>query len=414
MGFGGGIIMGLNKKYSGYRSFDYLERGKDFKEFDLVEGEGIFEPYLIPLNEEEGQRVKDLAAKCVIISLHEHPHLFPKDIRETIPYEKQVRIATAYEALADSCWDAVFDNFMDGTAMITSKSGWKWSDAIYDMGMRLCDLAHQDFIIRVERVDDIYRAHKEGKIGLVSAQEGAAMIENELDRIEILYGYGVRLLGITYSESNHLGTGLKEPRDGGLTSFGRRAVERMNKIGMAIDVAHSSDQTQLDTIEASTKPIFITHTGARSLWNIKRLATDQSIKACADKGGVIGIEAAPHTTLTAKNPKHNIESYMEHFEYVKDLVGIDHVAFGPDTLYGDHVGLHHVFAEALSIGDATKGKKEKDSPRFEEVPYVKGIENPTEASHNILRWLVKQRYSDQDIAKVLGENILRVLKEVWQ
>jgi membrane dipeptidase len=93
-------------------------------------------------------------------------------------------------------------------------------------------------------------------------------------------------------------------------------------------------------IEQSTKPIFLTHVGARTLWDSKRLTPDQVLKACAHKGGVIGIEAAPHTTITHKNPAHNLDSYMEHFEYIKDLVGIDHVAFGPDTLYGDHVGLH--------------------------------------------------------------------------
>ena len=408
--------MGINKKYSGYRSFDYLERGKDFKEFTLIHGENAFEPFLIELTAEQEKRVEELAENTIMISLHEHPHLFPADIRETMSYEKEVRVATAYEALANSYWDAVFDNFMDGTAMITSKHGWKWSDIIYDLGMRFCDLAHQDFLVKGESVEDIYRAHAEGKVALIAAQEAATMIENELDRIEILYGFGVRVMGITYSESNALGSGLREPRDGGLTSFGYQAVSRMNKVGMAIDCSHSSDQTSLDTIGASHKPIFLTHTGARSLWNIKRLAPDEVLRACADKGGVIGIEAAPHTTLTEKNPQHNIEAFMEHFEYIKNLVGVDHVAFGPDTLYGDHVGLHHVFAEALSIDQSHQGEGDAQAkgPQFEEVDYVKGIENPTEGSKNILRWLVKHEYSDSDIAKVLGENIIRVLKDVWQ
>ena len=108
--------------------------------------------------------------------------------------------------------------------------------------------------------------------------------------------FGIRQLGITYSESNSLGTGLKEVRDGGLTSFGYEAVERMNKGGMAIDCAHASDQTSLDVVAASQKPhLFDPIPGRESLWNTKRLAPDEVIKACADKGGVIGIEArAPH------------------------------------------------------------------------------------------------------------------------
>lgn len=408
--------MGIHKKYSGYQSFDYLERGRDFKEFDLIQRENAFEKYEIPLSTEQEDRVHSLAEQNILISLHEHPHLFPVDILETQAYEKEARIFTAYKELADSYWDAVFDNFMDGTAMITSKHGWKWSDILYDLGMRLCDLSHQDFLVKCEKVDDIYNAHREGRIALIVALEGAAMIENELDRIEILYGIGVRVTGITYSESNSLGSGLKEPRDGGLTSLGYQAVERMNEVGMAIDCAHSSDQTTLDVVDCSRKPIFLSHTGARSLWNIKRLAPDKVLSACADKGGVIGIEAAPHTTLTKNHPCHDIESFMEHFEYIKDLVGIDHVAFGPDTLYGDHVGLHHLYADALSIDSShqARGVERAQPPSFEEVEYVKGIENPTEGSKNILRWLVKHDYSDEDIAKVLGQNILRVLKEVWQ
>jgi membrane dipeptidase len=405
--------MGTNKKYSGYTSFDYLDAGKDFESFELVEGASTFEPYLLPLSAEQESRVEDLAAKTVMISLHEHPHVFPVDITQTPVYEKQARIFTAYAELANSYWDAVFDNFMDGCAMITSKHGWKWNDIIYDLGMRFSDLAHQNLLIKCETVDDIHRAYRDGQIALVVALEAATMIENELDRIEILYGFGVRQMGITYSESNMLGSGLRERGDGGLTSFGRQAVKRMNDVGMAIDCAHTGVQTTLDVVAASEKPIFLTHTGARALWNIRRLAPDEVLKACAGKGGVIGVEAAPHTTLTENNPDHNIEGFMEHFEYIKALVGIDHVAFGPDTLYGDHVGLHHVFAAALSIDETHEGG-ENESPQFDEVPYVKGIENPTEASHNILRWLVKHEYSDEEIAKVLGGNILRVLDEVWQ
>ncbi len=107
---------------------------------------------------------------------------------------------------------------------------------------------------------------------------------------------------------------------------------------------------------------------------------------------------------------------MEHFEYVKDLVGIDHVAFGPDTLYGDHVGLHRVYSAALSIEASHKGdddNPERRTPGFEHVEYVLGVENATEASKDILRWLVKHHYREEDIAKVLGGNVLRVLGEVW-
>jgi membrane dipeptidase len=320
-------------------------------------------------------------------------------------------MATAFLGLAAGHWDGVFDNLMDGIGTIHSGSGWQWDDVLHDLGMRLCDLAHQDFVIHCLRVGDIRRAHGEGRVALVASMEGAAMIEHEVDRIDLLYGFGVRALGITYSESNALGNGLKERGDGGLTAFGRKAVERMNKVGMLIDCSHCGDQTTLDTIEHSDHPILLSHIGARALWDSNRLAPDEVLEACAARGGVIGIEAAPHTTLTRNHRTHDLEAFMEHFEYVVKLVGIDHVGFGPDSLYGDHVGLHRVYASNLSLEESHGGGR--PDQQYEEVEYVRGLENPTEGSRNLVRWLVKHGYSDEDIEKVMGGNALRLLSEVW-
>ena len=404
--------MGLDKKYDGYRSFQYLERDHDYRGFDLSKADERIAPDLVPLGEEEEARYRRLAAECVMVSLHEHIGNFPDRIEETPAYVREGRMSTAFDALSRSCWDAVLDNMMDGICTIESKGGWKWTEVTHDLGMHLADLAHQSFLIHCKGVDDIRRAHAEGRIAWVATIEGAMMIENELDRIEVLYGFGVRSMGVTYSESNGLGSGLKETHDGGLTTFGRRAVERMNKVGMLIDCSHCGDQTTLDVIEASAKPIVISHIGARALWDTKRMAPDDVMKACAAKGGVVGVEAAPHTTLTEAHSRHSIESYMEHFEYIKDLVGIDHVGFGPDTVYGDHVGLHRTYKANLSINSAHKGKG-GSGPGYEEVEYVRGLENPTEGSHNILRWLVKHGYSAEDIGKVVGGNALRLFAEVW-
>ncbi|KPU42336.1 membrane dipeptidase (peptidase family M19) [Oxobacter pfennigii] len=400
--------MVMKKAYKGYKAYEYLEKGVDYKEFKMPKAIGRVPEYYVPLTDEQEKRLLEVVDKSIIISLHDHPVFFPEDMSQVFEYNREGRQIAAYEALSKSYLDVVFDNFMDGTCTIGSKAGWKWNDVLHDLGMRLCDLAHQDFVIRAEKVDDIIKAYKEGKIALVPTIEGAAMLENEVERVEILYGFGVRLMGITYSEANSLGSGLKEKNDGGLTALGYKVVERMNKVGMAIDCSHVGDKTTIDIINASTKPVIISHCGSRDLWNSRRLKPDDLLKACADKGGVIGIEAAPHTTLTLKNREHTIDSFMEHFEHLVDVIGIDHLAFGPDTLYGDHVGLHHAFASNLSIKSSHEGTAD-----FEEVEYVKGLENPTEASINIVRWLVKHNYSDEDIAKVLGGNIIRALKDNW-
>ncbi|WP_102126542.1 dipeptidase [Deinococcus planocerae] len=395
------------KNYTGYKSFSYLEPGTDYKVWPLSPELNRVPSRRVEVTPEQEDRVRRLFREHLMISLHDHCFVAPQDLSQFLEFRRWGRDFTGYEGLSVSGLDAVFDNLMNGTAMITSRGGWKWEDIIYDLGMRLSDIAHQEMVVHCKTTEDIVNAKKNGQIAFVVSIEGAAMIENELDRLDILYGLGVRCLGIAYSEGNQLGGGLKEPRDGGLTTFGRQAVRRMNKLGIAIDVSHSGDQTSLDTIEVSEKPIFITHAGARALWNSNRLKPDEVIKACAAKGGVIGIEAAPHTTLTERHPRHSIESFMEHFEYCVNLVGIDHVAFGPDVLFGDHVGLHHALSEALSIG-ASRGHLP-----YEEVEYVDGIENPAEAFPNIVRWLVKHGYSDEDIAKAVGGNVMRVLKEAW-
>lgn len=395
------------KRYKGYKSYQYLEPSIDYKAFELDKELNRVPSRKVEVTEEQERRVERLFRDNLVISLHDHCFIAPKNLNEFLEFRRWGRDFTGYEGLAASGLDCVFDNLMDGTAMITSRGGWKWEDIVFDIGMRLSDIAHQDMVVLATTTQHIRDAKANQQIAFVLSIEGAAMIENELDRIDVLYGLGVRCLGIAYSEGNALGAGLKEPRDGGLTMFGRKAVRRMNKLGIAIDISHAGDQTSLDTIQASEHPVFITHAGARALWNSPRLKPDAVIKACAERGGVIGIEAAPHTTITQKNPRHSIDSFMEHFEYCVELVGIDHVTFGPDVLFGDHVGLHTVLAEALSL-DASKG-----SQSYPKVEWVDGLENPAEAFPNIVRWLVKHNYSDDEIAKVIGGNTMRVLEQVW-
>ncbi|MGM0717957.1 MAG: dipeptidase [Halobacteriota archaeon] len=391
--------MGSNKQYDGYKSYDYLAVGDDYRAFTLPERHSGFDPYEIPLTDEETERAREVAADNYVVSFHEHPFYFPDDLDEDLwDYIREGRAVTAYEHLAETALDGVFDMHFDGLASIHSQHGWKWDDIVHDVSMRACDIAHSEYAISCDGVNDIRRAYDEGKLAVVPALESAAMIENELDRIEQLYGMGVRSMGITYTASNALGTGEGGiyKRDGGLTSFGVAAVERMNKVGMAISTSHSSPQTTLDVCEASEKPVFDTHALARRAGVGKRGASDEELEAIADTGGVIGILSSTHLP--------DIDTYMAHFEYIVDLVGIDNVAFGPDVLYGDHTALLEVLADfhGIELPETTL-----------QNPYVKGLENPTEAWNNIIRWLVKSDYTDEEIKKVLGENILHALEESW-
>src|SRR5262245_9728267 len=148
---------------------------------------------------------------------------------------------------------------------------------------------------------------------------------------------------------------------------------------------------------------FLSHSGARALCDEGKLKTDDLLKAVADTGGMVGVEASPHTTIGVRNPRHSLEAVMEHVEYCIDVMGIDHVGFGPDLVFGDHVGFHDLYAEAMDTGEV--GVHEK-------VPYVEGLENVSEFP-NVIRWLVAHDYDDETIAKLVGRNALEALARVW-
>ena len=388
-----------------YRSYDYLDAGA-VPQFDLDDEYDRVPAYELGLDEQQQARAARLLAENIVISLHDHPVRFPRDMAQTPDYNRTGRQHTAFEGLARSGMTVVFDNMMDGTACVTGHAPWRWDDIVTDLGMRQADLAHQRQVVVGRTVADLHDAKRTGRIALVFGLEAATPIENELDRLDVLFGLGLRQIGIAYNESNALGSGLGDPGDGGLTAFGRRAVQRMNAVGLAIDISHSSDRTGIETCAASSAPVFMTHAGARALWDIPRLKGDDVLRAVADTGGVIGMSAAPHTTISQAHREHSIASVMDHFDYIADLVGIDHVAFGPDTLFGDHVGLHTTFAHLLSAATSA-------APEHPRVPYVAGLESPVENFPNITGWLVRRGLSDGEIARVLGGNILRALERIW-
>jgi membrane dipeptidase len=219
-----------------YRAYSYLPAGT-LPPFDLTPEFGRVPPYQgASLTDEQARRSAALLRDSLVISLHDHPVRFPADMGETPAYNRTGRQHAAYAGLRASGVDIIFDNLMDGTACVTGSAPWQWNDIITDLGLRLAGLAHAPGFDLIKTVADIDGARAAGTVGLVFGLEAATPIENELDRLDVLYGLGIRQIGIAYSDANTLGSGLSEPTDGGLTAFGHRAVIRMNQLGLAIDL----------------------------------------------------------------------------------------------------------------------------------------------------------------------------------
>ncbi len=249
------------KSYDGYRSYSYLKAGEDYQDIPLAKDTDRVPSATVELSAAEDKRARAILDGEQIVSMHDHTSIFPEDMGRVLEQRRQGRDATGYAGLAASDTDIVFENFMDGTATITSNRGWKWDDMLFDLGMRSSDIDHQGMVYLATRYDDLLRAKPSGRVAFVPWLEAATAIENEIDRVDVLYGFGVRGMGITYSEANTLGSGLREKNDSGLSDLGRAVVKRMNRLGMTIDIAHCGDRTGLEVIEASAKPITITHAG---------------------------------------------------------------------------------------------------------------------------------------------------------
>ena len=392
---------------NGYQSFQYLTPGKHYRAFELPGSERYQSTMNIELTQSQERFYETLLKYYPIVSLRDHGFVVPKNPEDIIPYCRQLHTEFDYQGLSRSGVDVIFENFMDGISIVTSQNGLKWNDVILTLGMRFSDIAKQDTVYLARTYEDLFEAKRTNRIAILPSLEAASILENEVDRVDVLYGLGVRCMGITYNEANTLGSGLTEKRDAGLTKFGRKVVERMNRLGMVIDISHCGDQTSLDVIEASTQPVMITHAGARKVWDSPRMKSDEVLQACAEKGGIIGVCAAPNTTLSMRNPnEHSIHSVMEHLEYMINLVGIDHVGLGPDTFFGDHVALQNAFDGMLSLHES------HGNDEYEISPFVKGLENPSEATKNMIRWLIQKEYKIQDMEKITGGNALRVLKQI--
>lgn len=399
------------KKWDGYTSWSFLEPEVDYDRYPLERQLNRFPEYDFGLSSNEQERFEEFIEKNVIIDLHEHLNVFPV---EGILRARR-RVFQAYEGLAHAGLDAVISN--GGMAYPSA------DQSLNFLGMTQADMAHQSMAVPALKVDDVITAQKKGKVAVALSFEHFSCIGNDIDKVDLYFGLGLRACGLVYSQSNLIGTGGEERKDGGLTDFGYDVVNRMNKTGIIIDVSHCSDLTAKEAAEASAKPIMASHVGSRTLTYNKRMLPDDVLQTIAERGGLVGAEAAGFAPRTQKHPEATIECTLDHIKYLIELLGIDHVGGGPDSFYGDHAQMYKESGEARHRrpSDARPWPGELP-PRLNsyemraktppEHPYVQGLENPGEFI-NIAKGLIRDGYSDDEIAKVMGLNALKIMKTCW-
>lgn len=262
---------------------------------------------------------------------------------------------------------------------------------------------HNDRLMLVRSAGDIRRAKDSGRTGLYVYFQSPEPIDRQMWRLRLFYELGLRVLQLTYNERCLVGDGCAEPTDAGLSEFGRQLIKECNGLGIAVDVSHSGDRTTLEAIEASSQPILITHGMARALCDNRRCKTDEAVKACAEKGGVIGVQAmAP---FISRKPNPTLDDLLDHVDYFVQMIGPDAVGLGLDLTTGHERDDFGKLGYKPEIYDGLW----KDGV----MQTVPGIGNLAEVP-NITNGLLRRGYGPSDVQKILGGNFLRVLGTVWR
>lgn len=254
-----------------------------------------------------------------------------------------------------------------------------------------------DKFIIVKKSEDILKAKQENKLALGFWFQGSTPLANDINLIETYYTLGIRHILLAYNTRNSIGDGILEKNDAGLSVFGYKIIEEMNRVGMLIDMSHGGIKTSLDVIEASKDPIIFSHSNAQGINPHIRNLTDEQIKAITNKNGVIGINGAG-LILGVEEP--TTKKYIEHIKYISDLVGsVDNIAIGLDLIY---------FNEMLPVFFEKSGLNYPAGY----LGSMKGLQ--PEQIDEIIETLMDSHYSEEDIKKILGGNFLRVASKVWK
>jgi len=246
---------------------------------------------------------------------------------------------------------------------------------------------HPNQFVRIDCASDLERAKVSGRLGIVIGQQNSRHFRT-VDDVDCSYSLGQRVSQLTYDD-NEIGGGSTDPRDVGLTPYGAQIVDRMNALGMAVDISHCSDRTTLDTLHASRKPVLVTHSNCRALVATSpRCKTDEAIRLLAAQGGVIGITMV-RGFVQASGPA-TIEDVLDHIDHVVKLVGVEHVGIGSDV--------------------DLDGRDSRIRPRkrfdLDGIDYSQKIYDLTEG-------LIRRKYSPENIELILGGNFQRALAAIW-
>ena len=292
--------------------------------------------------------------------------------------------------------------WLDDAAFVRAKdtiAKWKQTIAMYP-----------DVLMPIENGADLDRAHREKKLGQIFGFQGTEPLGEDLERIPMFRALGVRVIQLTHNRRNLVGDGSLEPGNAGLSNYGHEVVERLNAEKIVVDLAHGSQRTMREGILASKAPPLISHTGCRALSDLPRNTPDEELRLLADRGGVAGMIFWPYLRRDTQPMAIDL---VRHIEHAIDVCGEDHVGLGSDTPVAPvertpawEKENRANIADMVEQGVFERGRPE-DLYLF--IPDL----NRADRYEVLAGMLAKRGHSEARIAKIMGGNFARVMREVW-
>ena len=256
-----------------------------------------------------------------------------------------------------------------------------------------------DLYVLVQKIEDVDRARKEGKLAITINFQGTNVLANDLGMVEVFYRLGVRHMLMAYNQKNLVGDGCAERTDAGLSRFGLAMIKEMNRVGMLVDGTHTGYRTSMEAMEASTSPSIFSHCCAYAVFPHYRNIKDDQIRKCAETGGVIGVNGLGEFI---DDMEATSESMFRHLDHIVSLVGTKHAGIGLDYVK-DVAGFWKYVDDNPEAWPDNNGKANR---------HTKFVQ--PEQIEDLAELMCRKNYSEADIRGILGGNFYRVCKQVWK
>lgn len=297
------------------------------------------------------------------------------------------------------------------TAVAPTMGGWESAASTFrSLGQWVRLVREQEHLAWIRSADDVRAAKEAGKLGIIPHFQGTEPIEDSLDLVDAYKEAGVGIIQLSYNVKNRVGDGCEERTDAGLSRFGLKLIERMNKARVIVDCSHTGYRTTMEAIEASSAPVVFSHANPRAVHPSPRNILDEQFTAVAATGGLVGMVGFP--AFVSSSPRPTMAEFLAHIDYAVALIGIDHVALGIDYFTGMDGLATLPEAEALYASFIERGLWSRSSYPPPPWTYPAGIETPA-GLPSLTEALLDHGYAVEDVKKILGENWLRVYGAVW-